>query len=136
MSVPEGLAQDLIWDILAEGLEITLWEPGARCQNEVPPVVILKVNPEHYRFSVHYFKDEGLAEPLTIQEWQHRTGASVLFNAGLIGEDYTYLGLLFKDGRSLGTKRHPFWHGLFVAEPAVPGMRKARLIDLTYEEVV
>ncbi|MGH7251841.1 MAG: phosphodiester glycosidase family protein [Nitrospiraceae bacterium] len=126
-------AQDVVWDHLAEGLAVTVWEPGPQCQEEVPPLYLVRVDPERYRFSAYHFRDEGLSAPLTIQEWQRRTGASVLFNAGLFQDDYSYLGLLFKGGRSLGTKRHPHWQGLFVAEPVAPGGRKARVLDLAVD---
>jgi uncharacterized protein YigE (DUF2233 family) len=68
-----------------------------------------------------------------MKEWQRRTGASILFNAGLFKDDYSYMGWLFKDGRPLGGKRHPQWEGLFVAEPIVPGLKKARVLDLSVE---
>lgn len=129
-------AAELTWDRLQDGLEFLIWHPGERCEGDVPALLIVKVDPEQFRFSTYHFLDEGVAGPLTIQEWQHRTGASVLFNAGLFRADYSYLGLLLKDGRSLGTKLHPHWQGLFVAEPAhapSPGMRKARVVDLAAE---
>lgn len=126
-------AQDITWDRLSEGLHAAVWEPGARCEDQVPAVFIVRVDPERFRFSVYHFRDEGLAAPLTISEWQHHTGASVLFNAGQFREDYSYLGLLFKDGRSLGTKRHPRWQGLFLAEPMKPGLPKARVLDMALE---
>lgn len=126
-------AQDLPWKALTEGVELSVWTPGSSCGNQVASLVVLKVDPERVRFSVYHYQDEGLSAPLTIQEWQGRTGASVLFNAGLFREDYSYLGLLLKNGRSLGSRQHPHWNGLFVAEPVVPGMRKARVMDLAAE---
>jgi uncharacterized protein YigE (DUF2233 family) len=129
-------AQALAWEQVAEGLAVTVWEAGAKCGNEVPPLYIVKVDPERFRFSVYYFRDEGLSAPLTIQEWQRRTRSVVLFNAGLFREDFTYLGLLYKDGRLLGGKRHPQWQGLFVAEPVQPGLRKARVLDLSVDSFV
>lgn len=132
--VPHGSldAQEVSWTSLAEGLAVTVWEPSARC-DEVPPLLVVRVDPERFRFSTYHFRDEGLPAPVTIQEWQQRTNASLLFNAGLFREDYSYLGLLFKEGRALGTKRHPRWQGLFVAEPVESGLRKARVLDLAFE---
>lgn len=126
-------AQVPVWDQVVEGLAITVWEPGAGCDDEVAPLYLVKVDPERFRFSTHYFRDEELPAPLTIQEWQQRTHAVVLFNAGLFQEDFTYLGLLYKDGRSLGGKRHPQWEGLFVAEPVQPGLKKAHVLDLSVD---
>lgn len=132
--VPSALAaQEISWDRLAEGLAVTVWDPTAQCGDEVPRLFLVKVDPERFRFATYHYRDEGLSAPLTIQEWHLRTRASVLFNAGLFQEDFSYLGLLFKEGRSLGTKRHEVWQGLFVAEPVEPGLRKAGVLDLAFE---
>lgn len=128
-----ALAQDLVWDQLLGGVEASVWAPGHRCQDEVPPVYLIRANPDKVRFSTYHFRQEQLADPPTIQEWHRRTRASVLFNAGLFRENFAYLGLLFKDGQSLGSKRHPQWLGLFVAEPLDPGLRKARVLDLSVD---
>lgn len=121
------------WEPLAEGLSVAVWEPGRTCGDEVPPLIAVRVDPERYRFVTYHYLDEKLPAPLTIKEWQRRTGAGLLFNAGLFRDDYSYMGLLLKDGRSLGSKRHAQWQGLFVAEPTVPGLRKARVVDLALE---
>ncbi|MEP6887470.1 MAG: phosphodiester glycosidase family protein [Nitrospirales bacterium] len=121
------------WEPLAEGLSVAVWEPGRACDDEVPPLIAVRVDPERYRFVTYHYLDEKLPAPLTIKEWQRRTGAGLLFNAGLFRDDYSYMGLLVKDGRSLGSKRHAQWQGLFVAEPTVPGLRKARVMDLALE---
>jgi uncharacterized protein YigE (DUF2233 family) len=68
-----------------------------------------------------------------MDEWQKRTGHHVLFNAGLFRENFAYLGLLYKDGRPLGGRRHASWQGLFVAEPSASGLQKARILDLAAE---
>jgi uncharacterized protein YigE (DUF2233 family) len=125
-----GAAQ---WDALSPGLEIALWEPEERCQEVVPALVILRVDPERFRFATFHFRSEGLPEPITVQDWQQRTGASVVMNSGLFLEDFSYLGLLLKEGRSIGGKRHGSWQGLFVAEPAAPGFRKAGILDLSLD---
>jgi uncharacterized protein YigE (DUF2233 family) len=110
----------------------TLWNPGPACP-EIPPFLMLEIDPERFRFSVHQFRDAGLAAPPAITDWQRQTGGYVLFNAGLFREDYSYLGLLMTEGRSLGTKRHHSWQGLFAAEPNEPAQRKARVLDLAFD---
>jgi uncharacterized protein YigE (DUF2233 family) len=127
------IAEELQWETLSTGLGIALWEPGERCHDEVPSLIILKVDPERFRFATFHFHSEGLTEPVTVQDWQERTGASVVMNSGLFREDYSYLGLLLKDGRSIGGKRHGNWQGLFVAEPGKPGLRKAGILDLSLD---
>lgn len=124
-----GLAQSLIWERLSDGLAVSVWEPGEPCP-AVPAMLATDIDPERTRFSVHYYAQEGLSQPPTIEEWQKRTGHHLLFNAGLFRENFTYLGLLYKDGRSLGSRRHQTWQGLFVAEPSTSGLKKARVLDL------
>lgn len=126
-------ADDLSWDRLADGLAVAIWKPGDDCVAQIPPLLLVRVDPDHYRFETYHFRDEGLPAPLTIHAWRQRTQASILFNAGLFAEDYSYLGLLLKDGRSLGSRLHPGWKGLFVAEPTEPGRRNARVLDLAKE---
>lgn len=123
-------AQELQWEPLGTGMAAAIWKPGARCP-ENDRVLALKVDPERYRFSVHFYAQEGLLHPPTIDEWQRRTGHDVLFNAGLFRENFAYLGLLFKEGHSLGSRRHGTWQGLFVAEPnAAASAPKAGVLDL------
>ena len=125
-------AQTRIWEPLAEGLSVTVWEPGRTCDDQVPPLIAVRIDPERYRFATYHYKTKNFPRP-TIKEWQRRTGADLLFNAGLFRDDYSYMGVLLKDGRSLGTKRHAQWQGLFVAEPTAPGLRKARVMDLAVD---
>jgi uncharacterized protein YigE (DUF2233 family) len=125
-------AADPLWDRVTSGIMATLWDPAAACPG-IPPLLMLQIDPERHQFSVHQFRDAGMATPLTINEWQRHTGGYVLFNAGLFREDYSYLGLLLKDGRPLEGKRHHSWQGLFAAEPTEPSQRKARLFDLAFD---
>ena len=127
-----SLAQGIMWKRLATKLAVSVWRPGTSCP-AVPAMLAIDVDPEIMRFSVHYYANEKLPRPVTIEEWRKRTGHDVLFNAGLFRENFAYLGLLYKDGRSLGSRRHGIWQGLFVAEPAAAGIQKARVLDLSWE---
>ncbi len=127
-----GWTQPIAWDRLAEGLAVAVWTPPAFC-SDVPPLLAIDIEPGRYRFSVHYFREAGLEEPLDISAWQVRTGHDLVFNAGLFRENFAYLGLLYGNGRSLGGKQHGTWLGLFVAEPIGTGQAPARIIDLSYE---
>ena len=126
-----ALAQSFQWDRLADGLSIALWTP-ADCP-DIAPLITIDIDPARHRFSVHYFRTERLNEPPDIQEWQARTGHDLVFNAGLFRENFAYLGLLYGNGQSLGSKQHATWLGLFVAEPAVSGGAPARILDLATE---
>jgi hypothetical protein len=124
--------QTLTGDRLGEGLSISTWNPQAQCP-DVAPLIAVEIDPNRYRFTVHYYQQEGLSDPLDIRQWQERTGHDLVFNAGLFRENYAYLGLLYGNGRSLGSKRHSTWLGLFVAEPAEDRSRRARVLDLTFD---
>lgn len=124
--------ESLKWDTVADGLAFTTWSPGARCGEDMAAVIV-RIDPERYQFAVHHFQDEGLSTPPLMVDWQRRIGASLMFNAGLFLNDFSYMGLLYKDGRALGKRRHPQWQALFVAEPTEAGHRKAGVLDLAFE---
>ena len=125
-------AQTLTGDQLGNGLSISVWNPHTQCP-DVAPLVAVEIDPDRYRFTVHYYQQDGFSDPLDIRQWQERTGHDLVFNAGLFRENYAYLGLLYGNGRSLGSKRHATWLGLFVAEPAEDRSRRARVLDLTFD---
>lgn len=125
-------AEQVPWERLTTGMHVALWNPIEACP-QVPALLMLQVDPERFRFSIYQFRDEGLRAPLSIHDWQQRTDAYVLFNAGLFREDYSYLGVLLKEGRSLGSKKHHSWQGLFAAEPTDGSLRKARVLDLAFD---
>ncbi len=132
LPVRSAVADTIPWERLTTGMQVALWNPRDTCP-QVPALLILQIDPERFRFSIYQFRDEGLRTPISIHEWQQRTDAYVMFNAGLFREDYSYLGLLLKEGRSLGSKKHHSWQGLFAAEPADGTLRKARVFDLAFE---
>jgi uncharacterized protein YigE (DUF2233 family) len=125
--------EPVVWDRLTDGLDIAVWNPQSACGDDVPVSLLVKIDPDRFRFSVYQYLDENLSAPLTIREWHRRTGAAVLFNGGLFREDYSYLGLLLKNGRALEAKPHQQWQGLFAAEPVDPALPKARVMDLGVE---
>jgi len=125
-------AQILTRDQLGDGLSISVWDPHTQCP-DVAPLVAVEIDPDRYRFTVHYYQQDGFSDPLDIRQWQEQTGHDLVFNAGLFRENYAYLGLLYGNGRSLGSKRHATWLGLFVAEPSADRSRRARVLDLTFD---
>ncbi|MCP9471818.1 MAG: phosphodiester glycosidase family protein [Nitrospira sp.] len=127
-----GAATTIQWEPLMDGLAVSVWTPGSSCP-AVPDLLAIDADPERVRFSIHYYADEKLARPIPIEQWQKLTGHPVLFNAGLFRENFSYLGLLYKDGRALGNRRHGTWQGLFAAEAVHEGLRKARVLDLAME---
>ncbi|MDN5941631.1 MAG: phosphodiester glycosidase family protein [Nitrospira sp.] len=130
---PTTTGQTLTGDRLGNGLSISVWDPHTQCP-DVAPLIAVEIDPDRYRFTVHQYQQHGLSEPPDIREWQEQTGHDLVFNAGLFRENYAYLGLLYGNGRSLGSKRHSTWLGLFAAEPATNrSSRRARVLDLTYD---
>jgi uncharacterized protein YigE (DUF2233 family) len=132
--LPQARAEDLSWDRLADGLFAATWDPEAQCGDEVTRLTFLRIDPARFRFSVYFYRDEKLDQPPAIEEWLRRTRASLVFNAGLFRPDYSYLGILMKEGRRLGGPRHQRWRGLFVAEPTASLERKARVLDLAEDQ--
>ena len=122
----------ITWDRPAEGLAIGVWDPSPLC-DDVPPLLVSDIDPLRYGISVHYFRNEPFREPPDIHEWQRRTGHDLVFNAGLFRENFSYLGLLFAQGKSVGSKRHASWMGLFVAEPTESDAARARILDLSVD---
>lgn len=130
---PQTTGQTLASDRLRDGLSISVWDPHTQCP-EVAPLVAVEIDPDRYSFTVHYYQQDGLPEPPDIRRWQEQTGHDLVFNAGLFRENYAYLGLLYGNGRSLGSKRHTTWLGLFAAEPTADrSSRRARVLDLTFD---
>ena len=125
-------AQTLTGDQLGDGLSISVWDPHTQCP-DVAPLIAVEIDPDRHRFTVHYYQQDGFSDPLDIRQWQEQTGHDLVFNAGLFRENYAYLGLLYGNGRSLGSKRHATWLGLFVAEPAEDHARRARVLDLSFD---
>ena len=60
-------AQTLTEDRLGEGLSISTWNPQAQCP-DVAPLIAVEIDPNRYRFTVHYYQQEGLSDPLDIRE--------------------------------------------------------------------
>jgi uncharacterized protein YigE (DUF2233 family) len=126
-------AQTLTGDQLGDGLSISVWDPHTQCP-DVAPLIAVDIDPDRHRFTVHYYQQDGFSDPLDIRQWQEQTGHDLVFNAGLFRENYAYLGLLYGNGHSLGSKRHTTWLGLFVAEPAEDHARRARVLDLSFDK--
>jgi uncharacterized protein YigE (DUF2233 family) len=132
-SPPTTTGQTFTGERLGDGLSISVWDPHTQCP-DIAPLVAAEIDPDRYRFTVHYYQQDGLSEPPDIRQWQERTGHDLVFNAGLFRENYAYLGLLYGNGRSLGSKRHTTWLGLFAAEPVADRTsRRARVLDLTFD---
>lgn len=79
------------WHPLGTGLQ----HRNYRLEGEFPAVfTLLRVDPAHYRFRVHYRP----GDPLTIQQWREALPDALAFvNANFFDEDQRALGLLVAD---------------------------------------
>ena len=109
------------------GLELGWWEAHESVSAGGGRVVVVRIDPQRFRFKVLVAKGEGLSAGA----WLERTGAVVVFNAGLHAPDGSYLGLVVSGGKVMG-RMVKGMEGLFVAEPRVRGLPLARVIDLRY----
>ena len=89
--------------------------------------------PQEAHTTNHLARPPVAPRPWLPLEWQRRTGHDLVFNAGLFRENFSYLGLLYAQGKSLGSKRHASWMGLFVAEPTQAGISRAAILDLSVD---
>lgn len=76
-----SIAGELSWIQLSDGIRVSVWKAQDKCPI-VPRMLVVDLDPERIRFSVHYYAQEGLSEPLRIDQWQKRTGHHVVFNGG------------------------------------------------------
>ena len=120
------------WRLLRPGISFARIESTRYVQLGEPFIGAVRFNPEQVRFQVYHFRDLPSGRPLSVEEWQEKTNALVVFNPGQYDERGTHLGLLIRDGTNIGTGILSVWKGIFAAEPRNPALPKAVLIDLAY----
>ena len=104
------------WERLTTGIQVALWNPVNACP-QVPAMLSCRSTRNDFgsRFITFAMKDSTAPSRFTggsnvpMPTWSSTRDCFV--------EDYSYLGLLLKEGRSLGGKKHHSWQGLFAAEP-------------------
>jgi hypothetical protein len=122
------------WRTLRDGMEFTTLRGDPLCRRGSSEIAVLRLDPARVRLSVrHYSREEG-GVPLTIVEWQQRTGALAVFNAGQYYPDLSYMGLLVSDGVRVSKRLHPEFKAALVASPA-DGRMAARVLDLDHDPV-
>jgi hypothetical protein len=117
------------WRPLADGLDFTLMRGDPYCRRGSPEIAILRLDPARAAIGVHHYSQRPEKRPLTIVEWMRATGAVAAFNAGQYYPDYTYMGLLASEGRTIFARPHPTFRAALVAEP-VGGGTGAHVLDL------
>ena len=117
------------WRGLRDGMEFTTLRGDPYCRRGSSEIAVLRFDPARVRLRMlHYSRDPG-GVPLTIVEWQQRTGALAVFNAGQYYPDLSYMGLLVSDGVLVSRRLHPGFRAALVAGPD-DGRTAARVLDL------
>ena len=117
---------------LRPGLEFAVLHGEPFCRGGSSAIAVLRLDPARMRLRVRHYSLEPEHRPLDILEWQGRTAALAVFNAGQYYPDYSYMGLLVSDGRVVSHHVHPAYKAALVASP-VEGPGRARVLDLERE---
>src|SRR5206468_7230931 len=111
------------------GMEFALIRGEPYCRRGSAEIAVLRLNPERVTLRVRHYSREADHQPMDIREWQRRTGALAVFNAGQYYPDYSYMGLLVSDGQIISGRLHPDFKAALVASPKSGG-RQAGVLDL------
>lgn len=117
------------WTSLREGVEFTTLRGDPWCRRGSSEIAVLRVDPARVRLRVLHYTRQPERLPLSIVEWQRRTGAVAVFNAGQYYPDLSYMGLLVSEGVPVSKRPHPEFKAALVAAPR-DGRREARVLDL------
>lgn len=119
----------LHWREIAPGLEFATLRGEPYCRRGSAAIAVLRLDPERVRLRVRHYSQQGAQRPLDVVEWQQRTHALAVFNAGQFYPDYRYMGLLASGGRWLSRRAHPGYRALLVADRK-DGGGGAEIMDL------
>ena len=104
---------------LRPGLEFAVLHGEPFCRGGSSAIAVLRLDPARVRLRVRHYSLEPEHRPLDILEWQGRTAALAVFNAGQYYPDYSYMGLLVSDGRVVSHHVHPAYKAALVASPSI-----------------
>lgn len=120
------------WREVAPGLEFATFRGEPYCRRGSAAIAVLRLDPERVRLRVHHYTQAQGAndlEPPDVVQWQRRTKAIAVFNAGQFYPDWKYMGLLSSRGRWVSRTAHVGYHAVLVADRPGPG-EGARVLDL------
>ena len=118
---------------VAHGVEFTTIRGEPYCRQGSSSIAVLRLDPARTRVRVRHFSRDA-NRPLDIFEWQRRTGAVAVFNAGQYYPDWSYMGLLVSGGTVISNRPHPSYQAALVAR-SIPGGSGARVLDLARHPV-
>jgi uncharacterized protein YigE (DUF2233 family) len=128
LSVVRGSARPR-WTTLRGGVEFATLQGDPYCRRGSSEIAMLRLDPARVQLRVLHYTRQPERMPLSIVEWQRRTGALAVFNAGQYYPDLSYMGLLVSDGQAISKRLHPNFKAVLVAGPR-DGRRAARVLDL------
>ena len=114
---------------LRPGIEFAILRGDPFCRRGSSDIAVLRLDPARVLVRMVHCASQPERTPLDILEWQHRTGAAAVFNAGQYYPDYSYMGLFVSDGRLVSNRLHPGFKAALVAAPR-NGPPGARVLDL------
>ena len=117
------------WSTLREGIEFATLRGDPWCRRGSSEIAVLRLDPTQVRLRILHYSRQPDRTPLSIIEWQRRTGAVGVFNAGQYYPDLSYMGLLVCDGQAISARLHPQFKAALVASPRGGG-RAAHVLDL------
>lgn len=119
---------------LHPGIEFGMIRGEPYCRWGSPQIAVMRIDPARARIRVYHYKSLRASRPPSIVEWQKRSGALAVFNAGQYYPDYSYMGLLVSEGATVSARLHPQYQAALVASPRGKGSR-VRVIDLAREPI-
>ncbi|MEO5989442.1 MAG: phosphodiester glycosidase family protein [Candidatus Eisenbacteria bacterium] len=122
-------ARTLHWRTIKPGLEFATLRGEPFCRRGSSAIAVVRVDPRRVPVRARHYSRMRSDRPLSIVQWQHLTHADVVFNAGQYYPDFSYMGLLFSDGRAVSSRPHPSYKAALVAGPMTGG-RSAHVIDM------
>lgn len=117
------------WRTLSPGVEFAMLRGEPFCRHGSADIAALRLDPAHARIRVLNYSLTDADRPPDILEWQRRTGALAVFNAGQFYPDWSYMGLLICSGQVVSSDLHPGFKAALVAAPE-QGKPSIRVLDL------
>lgn len=136
-SAEDDTAKKVIWSEVRPGLSLARFNAehkpveGLRSQVEGPCLVVLRIDPDAYRFRL-LSASELDTESRTLKEWAREYGLFAAINAGMFWRDQrTSTGYMRNFGHFNQDRFHPDYNGFLVFNPKKSGLPPARIVDRT-----
>jgi hypothetical protein len=117
------------WKTIAPGVEFASLRGEPYCRMGSTAIGVLRLDPAHVKLGVRHFTQFDMEKPPGILDWQYRTRAMAVFNAGQFYPDWSYMGLLVAGGDTISARPHGDFQALLVGDRG--DGRGARVIDLS-----